>query len=92
MMDDPSYRSFLVRLWREPGTAGDTWRGEVEHIQSGAVVAVSSLEEAFSLMQRTAAGDEEHREDSRSHPYPRASRSTQYGNDEHKEETWRYRS
>ncbi len=72
MMDDPSYRSFLVRLWRKPDIAGDTWRGKVEHIQSGTVVAVSSLEEALSLIRHTAAGDEERPGDSGSHPCPRA--------------------
>jgi hypothetical protein len=57
-MDDSSYRSFLIRLWREPGVADDPWRGEVEHIQSGVVVAVFSIEEALSLIQKTAVGDE----------------------------------
>ena len=57
-MDDSSYRSFLIRLWREPGVANDPWRGEVEHIQSGVVVAVFSIEEALSLIRKTAADDE----------------------------------
>ena len=57
-MDDSSYRSFLIRLWREPGVADDPWRGEVEHIQSGVVVAVFSIEEALSLIRKTAVGDE----------------------------------
>lgn len=61
MIDDPSYRSFLVRLWREPEAVEDTWRGEVEHIQSGVIVAVSLIEEVFSLIRRTAVGDEERR-------------------------------
>ena len=29
-MDTPCYRSFLVRLWREQGTADGAWRGEIE--------------------------------------------------------------
>ena len=57
-MDDSSYRSFLIRLWREAGVADDPWRGEVEHIQSGVVVAVFSIEEAFNLIRKTAVGDE----------------------------------
>ena len=57
-MDDSSYRSFLIRLWREPGVVDDPWRGEVEHIQSGVVVAVFSIEEALSLIRKTAVGDE----------------------------------
>jgi hypothetical protein len=55
MMDDPSYRSFMVRLWHEPETSEATWHGEVEHIQSGRVVTVSSLEEIFHLIRHTAA-------------------------------------
>ena len=57
-MDDSSYRSFLSRLWREAGVADDPWRGKVEHIQSGVVVAVFSIEEALSLIRTTAVGDE----------------------------------
>ncbi|HEU5101506.1 MAG TPA: hypothetical protein VFU22_20930 [Roseiflexaceae bacterium] len=57
-MDDSSYRSFLIRLWREGGVADAPWRGEVEHIQSGVVVAVFSIEEALSLIRQTAVGDE----------------------------------
>jgi hypothetical protein len=71
MMDDPSYRSFLMRLWRASAAEGGVWHAEVEHIRSGAVVAVSSLEEAFSLIRRTAAGDEERRGDSGSQPHLR---------------------
>ena len=59
MIDHPSYCSFLVRLWREPGAKNDTWRGEVEHIQSGVVIEVFSLKEALSLIQHTVVGDEE---------------------------------
>ena len=57
-MDDVSYRSFLIRLWREPRGADAPWRGEVEHIQSGVVVAVFSIEEALSLIRQAAAGNE----------------------------------
>jgi hypothetical protein len=57
-MDHSSYRSFLIRLWREPGVADDPWRGEVEHIQSGVVVTVFSIEEALSLIRQTGVGDE----------------------------------
>jgi hypothetical protein len=54
-IDNPSYRSFLVRLWVEPESKGAMWRGEVEYIQSGLIIAVSSLEEAFAIIQRTQA-------------------------------------
>ncbi|MCW5881478.1 MAG: hypothetical protein KIS91_11145 [Anaerolineae bacterium] len=59
MIGNPSYRSFLVRLWREAGAEDDVWRGEVEHIQGGAVVAVASLEAVFDLIRRAVAKDEE---------------------------------
>lgn len=54
MISAPSYRSFLLRLWREPALAGESWRGEIEYIQSGTVVAITSLEEAFHLIRRAA--------------------------------------
>ncbi len=77
MMDDPSYHSFLLRLWQEPGAAGSAWHAEIEHIQSGAVVVVYSLAEALSLIQDTAAGDEEQRGDSGSYVFPPAPHSPQ---------------
>lgn len=57
-MHNPSYRSFLVRLWREPGAVGDAWRGEVEHIQSGVVIVVASLEEALGVIRRALVGED----------------------------------
>lgn len=57
-MNDPSYRSLLVRFWREPDGPGEMWRGEVEHIQSGIVVAVASLEEALALIRRVLVGED----------------------------------
>ncbi len=50
-MDSPSYRSFLVRLWREPSAAG-TWRGEVESIQSGQIVLVETLDDVLELIRQ----------------------------------------
>jgi len=48
----PSYRSFLVRLWRDPPDG--PWRGEVESIQSGELVCVGSLEDCIRIMRRAA--------------------------------------
>ncbi len=72
MMDDRSYRSFLVRLWHKPGAAGSAWQTEIEHIQSGAVVVVYSLAEALSHIQDMAARDEERRGDNGCHVFPPA--------------------
>lgn len=60
MIEDPSYCSFLVRLWCERRDGADRWRGEVEHIQSGAVYEVSSLTEVFSLIGWAVAPGREH--------------------------------
>jgi hypothetical protein len=65
MIDNPSYCSFLVRLWRKPGATCETWHGEVEQVQSGTVIVVCSIEEAFSLIWRIAAGDAERRKEER---------------------------
>ena len=51
---DASYRSFLVRLWRLTGAAGDEWRGEVEQIQEGSIVDVASLEQALDVIRASA--------------------------------------
>ncbi len=54
-MDSPSYRSFLVRLWHEP-SAADSWRGEVESIQSGHIVAADTLDTTLEII-RQAVGN-----------------------------------
>lgn len=48
----PSYRSFLVRFWRDPPDG--PWCGEVESIQSGELVCVGSFEELIRMMRRAA--------------------------------------
>ena len=53
-MDTAFYRSFLVRLWREPPKASGAWRGEVESIQGGQLVTVQSLDEALEFIRRAA--------------------------------------
>ena len=53
-MDTPFYRSFLVRLWREPPKASGTWRGEVESIQGGQLVAAQSLDAALEFIRQAA--------------------------------------
>ncbi len=57
-MNGPLYRSFLVRLWRESEECS-AWRGEIEHIQTGTVVEVSSLEEALALIRRIVSENNE---------------------------------
>jgi hypothetical protein len=52
MLEPPGYRSFLVRLWCEPGGEGDgRWRGEAEHIQSGRSWRFASLEALLALLR-----------------------------------------
>ena len=53
-MDTRFYRSFLVRLWREQGAADCAWRGEIEAIQSGQLVAVQWLDEALEFIRQAA--------------------------------------
>ena len=67
MIDDPSYVSLMVRLWREPGNSSEAWRGEIEEIQSGEIVVASSLEEVLTLIQRSVAGDAKGRRATHTH-------------------------
>jgi hypothetical protein len=52
-VDSPSYRSFLVRLWRDP-VAVDVWQGEVESIQSGQVMTAESLDTLLEVIRQAA--------------------------------------
>ncbi|CAA9278287.1 MAG: hypothetical protein AVDCRST_MAG26-3194 [uncultured Chloroflexia bacterium] len=56
-MDSPSYRSFLVRLWREPAATGP-WRGEVESIQSGQTVTAESLDTTLEIIRQAIANSQ----------------------------------
>jgi hypothetical protein len=53
-VDSAFYRSFLVRLWREPPEASGAWRGEVESIQGGQLMTVRSLDEALEFIRQVA--------------------------------------
>lgn len=69
MIEDPSYCSFLVRWWCERRDGVARWRGEVEHIQSGAVYEVASLAEVFNLIGQAVAGGEEQGAASEHYPH-----------------------
>ena len=59
LIDDPSYHSYMVRLWRTPGIAEPLWSCEVEDIQSGEIVGMASLEELFSWIGQALSRDAE---------------------------------
>lgn len=45
------YSSFLVRLWHS-AQEGESWQGEVEHIQTGHRYVFSDLTELLNLLQQ----------------------------------------
>ena len=54
-VSEPSYRSFLVRLWQAEASATPaTWQGEVAHIQSGAQWHFASLHELLVFLAQQA--------------------------------------
>lgn len=46
------YASFLMRIWREPGTP-PTWRGSIQHVQSGDKCYFQSLERPLDFIEET---------------------------------------
>jgi hypothetical protein len=56
------YASFLIRLWREAGTATTAlltdWCSEVEHIQTGQCWTFGTLDELMDFLCRWAKIDE----------------------------------
>ncbi|MDQ4077374.1 MAG: hypothetical protein M3220_14145 [Chloroflexota bacterium] len=51
----PTYRSFLLRLWREEVTELVTdWHSEVEHIQSGTRWTFATLAELLNFLDQQA--------------------------------------
>jgi hypothetical protein len=52
-MEPEDYMSFLVRLWRDqPGNEPDTWRGEIEQIQTGIRRHFSTHSELFAFLHQ----------------------------------------
>ena len=53
-MESEDYRSFLVRLWRDHSGCGgpDGWRGEVEHVQTGARWSFSTLDALLAFLHQ----------------------------------------
>jgi hypothetical protein len=56
MPAQPTYASFLVRVWceddRERGTPAAGWQGEVQHIQTSQRRAFSTLDELLNLLRQ----------------------------------------
>lgn len=46
------YASFLVRVWREPGDP-PTWRGSIQHVQSGHKCYFQSLKRPMDFIEGT---------------------------------------
>jgi hypothetical protein len=44
------YASFLIRIWREPGNP-PTWRGSIQHVQSGHKCYFDSLEQPIQFIE-----------------------------------------
>lgn len=57
-----AYASFMVRLWREEGSAltepATDWQSEVQHIQSGQSWSFSTLDELLDFVRRQAQNPE----------------------------------
>ncbi|MCA9906892.1 MAG: hypothetical protein KC547_23715, partial [Anaerolineae bacterium] len=46
----PGYRSFLIRLWPTLDGEDIGWRGELEYIQNGRLLAFDSLQELTDFL------------------------------------------
>ncbi len=62
VIEGPSYKSFLIRLWREPASEQPEqtahWHGELEHIQNGHRWTFDSLDHLFDLIRLQVEGSE----------------------------------
>jgi hypothetical protein len=47
----PPINTFVVRFWREWSVAGPRWRGQIDHVQSGASARFLDLEEMLDVIQ-----------------------------------------
>ena len=47
----PPINTFVVRFWREWSVAGPRWRGQIDHVQSGASARFLELEEMLDVIQ-----------------------------------------
>ena len=43
--------TFVLRFWREWSATGPRWRGQIDHVQSGASVRFLALEEMSDVIQ-----------------------------------------
>ena len=48
----PTNRAFVVQFRAQPSTASRGWEGRVEHVVSGQVTHVQSLEELLAFIRR----------------------------------------
>jgi hypothetical protein len=57
-MCESQYASFLIRCWSHTGAEGKnaSWQGEIEHIQTGRITSIHSLEELVAILNEWPAG------------------------------------
>jgi hypothetical protein len=55
MTDTELRATFIVRLWREPGTPPGTWCGEVYHVQAGQTARGAAVRALFDYIQAQLA-------------------------------------
>lgn len=48
----PPLNTFIVRFWHRPGAGGGQWRGQVQHIQSGAWTAFQDEKVLLAFLNR----------------------------------------
>jgi hypothetical protein len=51
MDTDQATHAFVIRIWREPtASKAGAWRGQVEHLQSGATIYFTDLRDMASFV------------------------------------------
>ena len=50
-------RTFILRVWREPGAPGDEWRGEVKTVPAGETAYFRTWNGLPALMRRLLDGE-----------------------------------
>lgn len=54
--EPPTYRSYLLRLWREE-QAGEPWRASLQSVATGERQGFASLDGLFDFIRREAVSD-----------------------------------
>jgi hypothetical protein len=57
VIEEHEQHLFIVRVWREPSSRDDAWRGSAKHVSSGQIIVSADLNELTDFIRVRLASE-----------------------------------